>query len=474
MLREFQVANFYSIHHAQRSSFALPGDGGEQEGGVASKQGDSLTNCQIVLGANASGKSNYLEALTFILWFIRDSWNHDPDQSLPFSPFAFCHPLSDAAEFLLEVEHVASGSLYRYELAVTKKFVIRETLFRKQYGREWSCLFGREREENGDAQYVCHISEEIAPVTPDELLANASFLSIRRRKSDPDFEEFFDLTHYISGVSLKKQYSPRVAAVAEEQLRLLLERGQDVSDKVISLLRKAGVGLHNICLGHDSERIQTHRDMLEQLKTQIDMLEEKYDRIRQKAAHLVDPEVKKLRQELDYDVSDPRGIIGRSRMALEAGTAGLATLENDKTINVLYKIGNRTYQLPLEQESDGVKAIAFLLPSLLEALRSGSIFIFDELERSVHPLALPYIIELFTDRSINSRNAQIICTTHSVHLIREMNAYQILLVEKDDTMQTSIWRLGDMEGLEKEENYLTRYMAGAYGGIPGGRLRGAG
>jgi uncharacterized protein len=43
---------------------------------------------------------------------------------------------------------------------------------------------------------------------------------------------------------------------------------------------------------------------------------------------------------------------------------------------------------------------------------------------------------------------------------------QIILVEKDEDCISHAWRLDDMKGVRRDENWFAKYRAGAYRAIP--------
>jgi hypothetical protein len=93
MIVEFRVRNFRSILDEITVSFAAG----------TSKQTEMLDHCletpetnpqrllkvMAVYGPNASGKSNILKALKFMIQFIRDSHRQDGGDQIPVEPFAF-------------------------------------------------------------------------------------------------------------------------------------------------------------------------------------------------------------------------------------------------------------------------------------------------------------------------------------------------------------------------------------------------
>ncbi len=122
-----------------------------------------------------------------------------------------------------------------------------------------------------------------------------------------------------------------------------------------------------------------------------------------------------------------------------------------------------------EAESMGTRRFVELLGPALEALKSGSPLIVDELESSLHPLLARKLVELFHSPKWNPRGAQLIFTTHDVTLMDQslFRRDQIYLVEKGADQASRLVSLFDFdEKPRKGEALARRYLAGRYGGIP--------
>ena len=132
----------------------------------------------------------------------------------------------------------------------------------------------------------------------------------------------------------------------------------------------------------------------------------------------------------------------------------------------LHKINKQTYFLPFDLESEGTKHFLCLLRDLLPVLENGGIAVIDELESSLHPQMISYILDMFSKSSTNKCNAQLLCATHSAEILNELDKTQIVLVEKDENGVSDAWRLDEMKGVRRDDNYYAKYLTGVYGGVP--------
>lgn len=90
MLYELQIENFYSIRDAQVIDLRAAENAPDLPGRFAPLWAGSKERAPkvvAVFGANASGKSTVLRALSFIAWFVRESFSIAPGARLPFEKF---------------------------------------------------------------------------------------------------------------------------------------------------------------------------------------------------------------------------------------------------------------------------------------------------------------------------------------------------------------------------------------------------
>ena len=101
-------------------------------------------------------------------------------------------------------------------------------------------------------------------------------------------------------------------------------------------------------------------------------------------------------------------------------------------------------------------------------MESGKTVVVDEIDDSLHPLLVNAIIELFNDREVNTKGAQLIFNTHDVSLLSLDNFRrdQIYFTEKDNkTGVTDLYSLDEFSP-RKTENIRKGYLQGRYGAIP--------
>jgi len=124
-------------------------------------------------------------------------------------------------------------------------------------------------------------------------------------------------------------------------------------------------------------------------------------------------------------------------------------------------------KLDFNYESRGTRSLFFAMANILSALKNNSVVIVDEIESGFHPEALSKLISYFIDENEKGK-AQIIFSSHSLGFMNKLDMHQIYLVEKDNKSRSFVYRLNQVEGVSvrPDENFLAKYMTGAYGAFP--------
>ena len=144
-------------------------------------------------------------------------------------------------------------------------------------------------------------------------------------------------------------------------------------------------------------------------------------------------------------------------------------------IDALHKvIGSDEFaSIPLEEESDGTLKMFALYPALQDTLESGGVLFVDELNARLHPLLVRGFLITFLNPETNPNHAQLVFTTHdswqlSNNLLRRD---EIWFTEKEQTGVSTLYSLADFvdeDGVKirKDESYEKNYLLGKYGAIP--------
>lgn len=157
--------------------------------------------------------------------------------------------------------------------------------------------------------------------------------------------------------------------------------------------------------------------------------------------------------------------------SFDLGLEGFIIKKDKNTIFVtgIHSAKENNNKLAFKYESRGTQSLFFTLANIFTAIKNNTIVVIDEIESGLHPEALNKLISYLIDENKNNR-AQIIFSSHSLTFINKLDMHQIFLTEKNTNGQSNVYRLNEVEGIRSDENFLTKYMSGAYGGFPNIRI----
>lgn len=104
---------------------------------------------------------------------------------------------------------------------------------------------------------------------------------------------------------------------------------------------------------------------------------------------------------------------------------------------------------------------------LLEILEQGQILIVDEMDTSIHPMMMRFIIGIIHNPELNKHGTQMIFTTHDSSTLDNtlLRPDQVWFVEKDNTQATQLYPLTDFIP-RQNESLQKGYLDGRYGALP--------
>lgn len=116
------------------------------------------------------------------------------------------------------------------------------------------------------------------------------------------------------------------------------------------------------------------------------------------------------------------------------------------------------------EESEGTKQLFMLMLTILDVVRNNKTMIIDEIERSLHPKIVEYIIQIFNA----SEKAQLIFTTHNTNLLN-LNKFrkdQIWFVNKKKDGASDLYSLYDYSDFRDTMDLEKAYLQGRFDSIP--------
>ena len=138
-------------------------------------------------------------------------------------------------------------------------------------------------------------------------------------------------------------------------------------------------------------------------------------------------------------------------------------------INMIYKKddGSDMKMNLVKDESTGTRNLFKFILCLIDALKTGKIIAFDEIDRTIHTELICYIFKMIKASNLNTKNAQLICSSHNPCVMMDLDPREILIIDKNRDLSTCGTYLVEYD-IEKKTgmNLLDFYLRGHFGGVP--------
>jgi len=186
-----------------------------------------------IKGANASGKTNIIKALSYIRVFMGDSFSQfKPDKGMYVKPFF------DSEENIeLYIHFKMNGTEYKYELECTEDVIKKETLSRKD--NRWTILLVREEKKIIDCIKQLHGLKSI-----NIHRTNASIISIARQHGLIELEVFYRFAENMS-INVKRlgKMTNNEHFLDYKDISKVYFNDKNLLDTVSIILNKADTGI---------------------------------------------------------------------------------------------------------------------------------------------------------------------------------------------------------------------------------------
>ncbi len=411
MLIEFRVKNFRSFRDECRLSMVAAEDASLPDNRF-SAGGFNLLRSAVIYGANASGKSNLIEAITFMQTFITESAKNQPGDEISVHPFRLdSRSESQPSEF--EITFLFDGVRYEYGFAVNSTEVTNEWLFEypSARGRKWFERNTNPEKDQRPWEFPSNNLKGKKREFAEETGKSRLFLSYAASRNHPQLTPLYEwirnnLRLILPGMSLKPL-----------TISLFLESDKKANSIIADLLHNADLGISGIKIAESN--IEIEKEFPKDMPSEVRDV---------------------LLREWRYDVNVlHRGVDGREDVAFNLRT----------------------------DESEGTRRLFELAGAWAESLLNGYVVFVDELDASLHPLLVSKLVGLFCNPKININNAQLVFVTHDTTLLTDelFRRDQIWFTEKDAGGASHLYPLSDYKP-RKTEAWQKGYLAGRYGAVP--------
>lgn len=393
MLIQFSVSNFLSFDDKETFSM-MAGKARKNIERIFNNKKIKLTKCEVILGANASGKSNLVSAFQFVQRMIVDG--------LPrgFSNKYFrmdSEKKSIPSDFEMEFICDSKIFVYGFSIILSTGSILKEYLYEQQGSISPKYLFCRDTiAETFTVGHYFKKADAIAKlnnygedsVNDQETL----FLSIINKNKG---KMFSDLPELQILRDIFEWFANKLNISFPDSILTGYPYFTDTNlDEIAELLNALGTGI---------SELKIVEVPVEVIKSKIP--DELYNRI------VADLEKANTRIESETD-ERPR-IMARSYKefyTFEIDANGKITIT---TIEFSHE--NKNIFFDLNEESDGTARLLDLIEILFK-VSDNRIFVIDEIDRCLHPSMTVKIIELFLSRA-KMRNTQLIITSHESRLL---------------------------------------------------------
>lgn len=416
MLVELQVENFRSFRDLQRFTMTASSDDSHEENtiSVRSLGQQRLLRSAVIYGANAAGKSNLVAVFDFLEDFVTPREQRRPGIPIPIEPFKL-DSRSRSAPSMIEVTFLKDGVRYQYGFRIDRNHVYEEWLlaYPKRTAQQWF----RRTHEKGEDHPTWYFGpglrgdkERLANLTRVDTL----FLTTAVQFSQPQLAKVYDWFAYDLRVVTASQLGTE--DLFEEFNAGLIRDEPHFEGAIQRLLQVADLGI-----------------------TGLDIKEES-------------------NSESSVPPNLPADIRERLLNATYTETRMRHRTQDDPDGGEFF---------PLTDESLGTIRLYRLGGPLWLVLQNSLFLAVDELDASLHPQIVRWVVKLFHARNRQFSTAQLLFNTHDTTLLDAdlFRRDQIWFVEKDEAGASHLYSLLEYKP-RKDEALGKGYLHGRYGAIP--------
>jgi uncharacterized protein len=415
MLHRLEIENFYSIRDPQIIDLRVAANVPDEDGRLAPIWRDATERAPKVValfGANASGKSNVLKALSFLAWFIKDSFQAAPEVRLSYQRFNDETARDLPTRFALYFAGPAEPERVNFDGTTV--------------------VFDRNSPPCG---YVYEVSFGGPSDQPQHVLSESL------RYSPPDAGRQVRLFERDDKGVVRTGRAFSRGGFHGQALERVLQKVLRPKASVASTLAQFH---HPLSMLFCQAAASVARNIFV----------EKHDLNEDAVAQLYveNPELLEL---LNHDIE--RIGLGVRAMRVQQGANGPVTVFDHEGL---------AGPLLALNESHGTRQFIKIFPFIALALASGGLAVIDELDLAIHPHLLPEILRWFRDPIRNPRDAQLWMTCQNPSLLEELTKEEIWFCEKDTRGRTTVYGLRDIQAVRRGDNYYRKYLGGVYGAVP--------
>ena len=426
MIQELKFKNFLSFRDETVFSFEPIKDEPINRVAVMA-DGVKLLRFAVVFGANASGKSNFMEVFDFLCRF----WTQVParnDLSTRVVPFLLDKVVPDE-DSSFELKFYVGDVRYWYKLSLNKEYVSSESLFFYYESNRPTRLFWR---EFIDGKSVVNFNTAVVKLKTTEI--EAININCWRNMS---------LFASMTKVNMSIPHISDVINWIKEKLLPGIDNRTELS-------------------GYAKEKMLKEEDFRRYLQAFIKTADLRIAEVNVKeTTHTLTERQLKMVSEAPFIDEDQKSDILSKGSISDINTGFKVRVKNSR--------GEEEYILPESMQSAGTTRVIEIESAIYTAIKKQAFLPIDEIEASLHPSLLDFVLNEFLKVNDNNRS-QLLVTTHYDPLLESVDDLfgkdSVWFTEKKEDGSTEFYPLTDFKGLGKLSSIRKSYKNGQFGAIP--------
>ncbi len=235
MIKYFTVENFRSIKDKNILKFDLN----------IQENSDYVANPVIgFAGANASGKTAILQAITFVLWFMKNSfWGIEENRKIPLEPFCTIKETPTNFHIIFSQNTLIDDKYklvdYEYKLSLTREKVLAEELYYYPYNEKIMVYIRNENEVK--------FGENINQIATNDLRNNCSIISFAAQYDSHKIAKLYKNYNFYSNIIFTIfGFRKNIEGIFDIEILYNLLKDEKIRKKTQEFLQIADVGIENI------------------------------------------------------------------------------------------------------------------------------------------------------------------------------------------------------------------------------------
>ena len=442
MLVKLLVNNFLSFENESEISMITSSKTRKKPEHKIKNKGTSLLKHAVIYGANAAGKSNLVEAFSFIQYCV--------EKTIPAKATTmFCKTKEENANLpsTFEITFIKGNKVYAYGFSA----ILQE----RKIVEEWMY----ELYNNGTAKTLF---EKRAGKKPEigELVRKGLVKSDQSNMVTylGDFEENSS-TLFLSFMNTGKKYKKST------KLSFFKDVYNWICDDLDILTPQTPITNNEIY--YDEASLHVINKMIRTFDTGITDISIEEITAQELRKEIPDELYRNITEIIRKQIEESSIKKLKFSMRSKDKFFNIETTENGeiKVTTLKLKHGKSFYDFSFKDESEGTRRLFELLDILLNK-SENKVYVIDEMERSLHPKLTARFIQLFNEMHLNQK-IQLIFTTHESSIMDQdlFRRDEIWFIERNKDNQSEIYSLDKFK--QRYDKVLSKaYLEGRYGAIP--------